>query len=151
MQIQWDNSLNTGHPVVDSQHQELFRRICILIDACREGEPRESVETTLIFIANYVIEHFATEEKLLLEYNFPDAEEHMAEHREFMNQVDRLRKLFELHGADYSLAIDTISTIFGWIGQHIHGRDKSLCRFIQEQNDIRERPNSIVHPLDLSK
>lgn len=151
MKIHWDNSLNTGNSVVDGQHQELCRRVGILVEACKEDAAKEAVQETIRFIEMYMDEHFSTEENLMKECGFPDIEAHRAEHREFCGQVDRIKKLFEIHGADYSLAIDTINTIYGWVGSHIHGHDKALSRFIHEQNANKERPDGIVHPLNLSE
>lgn len=150
MKIQWDNGLNTGNQVVDSQHQELFKRVGLLIDACRQDMPGEAVWAMVNFTEQYMVEHFATEEKLIRQYDVPDAEAHFAEHREFCALVGRIKKLFAIRGADYSLAIDTISTIAGWVGSHIHGRDKALCRFIHEQEEISKQQPAIVHPLNLS-
>lgn len=151
MKIQWDNDLNTGNPVVDGQHQELCRRVGLLVDACREGGAKKAVQDTIGFIEAYMDEHFATEEKFMIEINFPDIEEHKAEHREFCTQVDRIKKLFGIHGADYSLAIDSINTIFSWVGSHIHGRDKAFCRYIQKQKAVEDLRTGIIHPLDLSE
>jgi hemerythrin-like metal-binding protein len=151
MKIQWDNSLNTRNSVVDSQHQELCRMVGRLVEACREDAAKEAVQETIRFIEVYMNEHFTTEENLMAESGFPDIEAHRAEHREFCGQVDRIKKLFEIHGADYSLAIDTINTIFGWVGLHIYGRDKAFCRYIQEQGAIKQQPYGIIHPLNLSE
>ncbi len=123
----------------------------MLVEACREDAAKEAVQETIRFIEIYMDEHFTTEENLMAECGFPDIEAHKAEHREFCGQVGRIKKLFETHGADYSLAIDTINTIYGWVGLHIHGRDKALCRFIQEQNAAKGHSSGIIHPLNLSE
>jgi hemerythrin len=151
MKIQWDNSLNTGDSVVDGQHQELYGRVSLLIEACREGTAKDVVQETIHFIEDYIDCHFSTEENLMMEYNFPDIEAHRAEHREFCSQVERIKRLFATYGADYSMAIDTINTILGWVGSHINSRDKAFCRYIQEQTAIKDRPTGIIHALDLSE
>jgi hemerythrin len=137
MRIQWDDRLLTGNSTIDGQHRELFRKINLLIEACHRGEAREAIEEAIGFLERHIVEHFEAEEKLLQEYNFPDYEAHAQEHREFRSHIARLKKMFDTQGSDYSLVIDTITTLVEWTGFHIHGRDKVFCRYLQEQDEFK--------------
>jgi hemerythrin len=137
MKFQWDDRLSTGNSTIDGQHQELFRRINLLIEACRRGEAKEAIEEAINFLEMYLIEHFNAEEKLLRECNYPDYEAHAKEHSEFRGHVVRLKKMFDTRESDYSMAIDTITTLVEWTGFHIHGRDKAFCRYLREQTEFK--------------
>jgi hemerythrin len=137
MRIQWDDRLLTGNSTIDGQHQELFRRVNLLIEACHRGEAKEAINEAIGFLEIHIVEHFEAEEKLLRDYNFPDYEEHAKEHSEFRGHIIRLKKMFNTHGSDYSMAIDTITILVEWTGFHIHGRDKAFCRYLQEQAELK--------------
>jgi hemerythrin len=64
MAVAWTEELATGIEVIDDQHKELFRRIDGLLEACKAGKGREAVAGVLAFLENYVVEHFAAEEKI---------------------------------------------------------------------------------------
>ena len=61
----WKEHYRVGSELIDSQHQELFRRVSSFIRTVQSDEPwedkLEKVEETLVFMQHYVIIHFADE------------------------------------------------------------------------------------------
>jgi hemerythrin-like metal-binding protein len=136
MRNHWDSKFITGNDDIDEQHQELYRQIDMLVDACYRGENREIITKTVDSVEQYVIEHFQAEEQLLLVYKSPELEIHKREHEEFVGHIARLKKIFDLPEADYMMAVDTINMLIGWAGQHIINRDMIFCRYMQARAEF---------------
>lgn len=138
MQIAWDNKLLTGHPVIDEQHKELFRRIGMLIDICQQPARQQELAGALHSVESHTILHFETEGKLMRDANFPDSQAHEQEHQEFYGHFLRIKKMFQTAGSDYSTVTDTIKSIAQWTGEHINSKDRVFCQFLREQAEFQE-------------
>ena len=82
----WSATLETGHPALDEQHRELFRLHLETLDGVRGGEGR-SPRTALAELLDRTREHFAFEEKLMAEADYPQRELHAKAHSEFMTDL----------------------------------------------------------------
>ncbi|HJV66135.1 MAG TPA: bacteriohemerythrin [Geomonas sp.] len=132
MNIEWTSDLATDVPEIDSQHKEIFSRFDRLFTACSEGKGKEEVLRLLTFLADYVKEHFAAEERLQLRNGFPDYPSHKAEHARFMADVARLQSEFKAEGATLSLVIMTNKTLTAWLTQHIKKRDMEVAAYLRQ-------------------
>jgi hemerythrin len=50
--MQWNSSLSVGVDLIDTQHQELFRRIDSFYDAMKAGRGQDEVLKVLDFMLN---------------------------------------------------------------------------------------------------
>lgn len=131
--IAWSEDLSIGVPAIDAQHKELFRRINSLLDACHQAKGREAVSEILGFLANYVLEHFATEEKLMSERAYPRYEEHRREHEDFKTRLAALSERFAAEGPGIHIIIATNSVVVTWLNRHIRHVDRALGGFLKER------------------
>ena len=90
MDIRWSAALAVGHPEIDRQHQELFRRAAALVEALA-GRERAEAAQHFDFLDRYAVEHFGAEERLMLESCFPGYGVHRAEHLRFVRDYRALR------------------------------------------------------------
>ncbi|MBI5189225.1 MAG: hemerythrin family protein [Nitrospirae bacterium] len=130
MAIRWTDELATGHAVVDEQHREIFRRVDTLIEACKSGKGREEVGGMVEFLAEYVVDHFKTEEKLQRESGYPEYHAHKAMHDQFLGQVVSLRERFDAEGPTITMVLNTNRVVVDWLNQHIKQSDKSFGRYL---------------------
>lgn len=130
MGIEWRDSLLTGHKEIDEQHQEMFRRYNKLLAACKEGYGKEEVRIMLIFLGDYVREHFSAEERLQVKHGFPGYPAHREMHAKFVKTLRELEDTLRTDGATVSLVIQTNQTLADWLTQHISGADKELADFL---------------------
>ncbi len=129
-QVSWDPSLAVGHPQIDAQHQELFRRfekLVLALDAGRSAEIRDLFG----FLAQYAVEHFGAEEKLMEEIGYPGAGVHKAAHARFVREYGELVALYEANGPSRAVAVKTRTWIGGWLRAHIMGIDVALAKFLR--------------------
>ena len=131
MAIEWTKDLAVGIAKIDEQHQELFRKIDQLLEACRQCKGKETVGETIRFLGDYVIEHFGNEERYMDRYNYPESAGHKEQHRQFINSFQELKKKFETDGPGTNIVILTNRIVVNWLNSHIRNVDKVLGVFLK--------------------
>jgi len=81
--IEWTSNFSVKIPLFDAEHQKLIKMINSLEQAMKEGTNKEILSGLLTDVLNYTLRHFAHEEKLMIQYNFPFYAEHKAVHDHF--------------------------------------------------------------------
>lgn len=113
-----------GHPTLDSQHQLLFGLIGDLERAIEANHGRDALADLLQRLFAYVIVHFTTEDRLMLESGYPDAETHRVEHRSLMANLQRLEE--EHQAGAPSAPKDVLRLLTAWARGHIRESDLAL-------------------------
>jgi hemerythrin len=126
MIIRWHTALAVGHPGIDEQHREMFRRAQALVDALTRRD-RAEVARHFEFLGGYAIEHFGDEERLMLETGYPGHGVHRAEHQRFIRDYRALSGLFERHGIVPALTVRASTWLADWLERHIGGADQRLA------------------------
>ncbi len=98
----WQPAYVLGIPVVDAQHERLFR-------LAREAAPLE-------FLLEQIQEHFRTEEELMAAHHYAGLAAHKLEHDSLLSQ---------LAGAQPSEA--TLVFLDGWVTGHIASADRAMA------------------------
>ncbi|CAB1370188.1 bacteriohemerythrin [Denitratisoma oestradiolicum] len=131
--MEWDNSLTTGLPVLDAQHQAIFRCFEQLRDASAQRRMLR-VAHALTQLETYVREHFADEEKVLAAQGFPGLKEHAAEHRQFAGQLVLFRRRFLARDISEELS----QFLADWLENHVRIADMEYVRFLSVLKDGKE-------------
>ena len=132
--IEWKESLRVGIDVVDEQHQELFRRTNLLLEACKQRKGKEAIGELLNYLEGYTRLHFKQEEELQLQYGFDEYESHKKMHEGFIREISRLRKRLEGQGPTSSLVIEASQTLVEWLLRHVGVEDKKLHKFVVDRS-----------------
>ncbi len=122
--------LMTGHPLIDSQHKELFSAINNLMDACALGKGRSSLESTFNFLQNYIIKHFGDEEKLQLSVSYPEYSRHKAAHEEYKKLSQKAGDILIKEGATFT-ALTEINKAVAVLINHVKIEDKKIANHIK--------------------
>jgi hemerythrin len=130
MAIEWKEELATGEEEIDNQHKQLFARFDKLLTACNQGKGKTEVHNLLLFLGDYVMFHFATEENLQITHAYPGYQAHKEQHDNFIKDLQRLKSEFETEGATISLVIQTNQFMLNWLIKHISGTDKELGNYL---------------------
>lgn len=127
--IQWNETLMTGHPVVDADHKQLIDALNELETALRDGAGREKITGTLDFLNRYTREHFAREETHMKNVGCPSYEENCREHALLISRLDSWLVRLE-QGPSITLVLEIHREIANWIRSHILKTDCKLrgCR-----------------------
>lgn len=127
MVVVWDMTMSTGIPRIDSQHQELIRKLNQLLDAMQKGRGKEEIEKLLGFLGEYVIKHFSDEEAEMERFKCPAAIANRIAHQNFIKRFTEFRDRFNKEGASPRIVIDVQKTLIDWVVMHIRGVDTKLA------------------------
>ncbi|MDR2632906.1 MAG: hemerythrin family protein [Treponema sp.] len=130
----WDSTLETGHEVIDTQHQQLFAAINKLLETCEVKKGSEELTKNLDFLNTYTIKHFFDEEKIQQKYNYPDYPNHKQYHETFKNTVKDLTHRLIWSGPTEELIKEVYSSIGDWLVSHIKIQDFKLAKYIKSKN-----------------
>jgi hemerythrin len=134
IRVTWDPNLETGVPEIDGQHRELFARIDRLLAASRERRSREEVGQTLTFLGDYVVHHFAAEERIMAQAEYPDVDAHRAEHAHFVQEFGILYREFKSEGPSTLFIIRVGNRVTAWLREHIYRTDKRLAEYLKARS-----------------
>lgn len=134
MPVIWDPSHETGHALIDLQHQELLGIVQELLAA--EENTHDSLDVILAVLTHFMdftITHFMMEEELMTKVGYPAvAREQMIEqHREFTS-YSRLRVL-EFRKGELLSVLPLQAFLAEWLTAHEFGLDKQLADYIRAQ------------------
>ncbi len=140
MRAEFDDTLITGNEMIDTQHKELIGRINRLLILCENEKPakREAVET-LDYLADYTEFHFAAEEKLQEEIEYPGIVEHKAKHEELRRTVKELHEMLEEQEGPTDQFVACVNEqVTQWLFRHIRGFDRSVAeyRFMRDNENM---------------
>src|SRR5579864_3560457 len=127
----WDDSYKTGHIVVDTQHQELFRLVNQLHTAIMEDRAKPILVPTLEKLAGYALEHFRSEEDLMAKVNYPAMSAHKQMHEELTKEVKELMEKYKSGRTELTIALSNF--LAKWLRQHIKEADLALVKYIHSQ------------------
>jgi hemerythrin len=130
----WDDSVKTGHEMIDEQHKQLFAAVNGLLRACRENKGNDELTRSLNFLSDYTIKHFFDEEQVQLKCKYPDYPAHKQLHENFKATVRDLKVQLIMKGPSEALINDVRAKIGDWLVTHIKGNDIKLGAYIQRQN-----------------
>ena len=131
MAYRWDPSLESGYEKVDNQHKQLISALNNLIEASKSGKGDWTVIQTLDFLTGYAIKHFADEEQLQMDYDYPDYLNHRRIHEEFKKTVREFVGRVNKEGPTEEIICIVSEAIGSWLLNHIRGDDFRMATFIK--------------------
>ncbi len=131
MPVQWTPDLSVGVNLIDDQHKELFKRVNQLLEATSQGKGKDEIGKTLQFLSDYVVTHFGTEEKAMIQHGYGGIAAHKAEHLAFLRDFGDLAKGYDSQGASTSLVLSLQRRVVDWLINHIGKSDKALGAFLK--------------------
>jgi hemerythrin len=115
----WDESLNTGIPVIDSQHRRIVDYINQLQDAI-STDNESMVQEVLDDLVDYTVSHFSFEEHLQEQAQYANFETHKKTHEKFTQRIQDYQERF--HGGE-DIAETLLSDLRDWLIKHIKQDD----------------------------
>lgn len=124
------NDLKTGNELIDSEHEELFRAVNNLLDACNRGQGKDSIHSMADFLTFYVDKHFTDEQKLQQKYHYPDFVAHLAFHEGYKKDLKGIIDAFPPEGPGIG-NLAALNSHIGKLINHIKVDDKKLGQFLK--------------------
>ena len=135
MPITWSPRLAVGAPVIDGQHQEIFRRIAAFLGSMAAGQGRAQLMDTLEFLDTYVVEHFAAETAMMREVAYPYLRSHLGAHAHFLAEMRRIRLQIDNDEIETRTVIRAGALFCDWLREHIGTADRDFGAFLLERRE----------------
>jgi hemerythrin len=130
--------LVTGIPAIDEQHGELLDLANEVVNAAGAGLHPELFDLAATFLAGYAAYHFAAEEAIMTDLDYPQRWQHFDNHRrlqrEVASQVAEARVNRNCETSKDAIAL----FLENWIVHHIRVADREMAEFLRGQTiDLR--------------
>lgn len=130
---EWNEKYSVGIRELDAQHMQLINILGDLHDAMQSHKTSAVLGEILNKLIGYTQSHFATEEKYMTQYNYPDLAAHKAEHEAFKKDVIVFKEYFDLGENLSSVGLNLTSFVKDWLFNHISGTDKAYGPFLNDK------------------
>ncbi len=145
--IDWAESYSIGNALLDQQHKLLFEITNTLIVTKGSYVHSKLISKLLDDLIYYAQVHFSTEEAYMRLHNFPDLDEHINDHNQFILKAENLRELAMKEEKDLSGL--TLDSCLDWLQHHILEEDMSYKYYVEGKGEWRNRA-SIQLPRKMS-
>ena len=133
----WKEKYMLGVPLIDEQHQELFRRVTDFVETVRKPIPweqkTEQVNRTLDFMKDYVVTHFHDEENLQRELGYPELPSHRKLYQEMVAYVVSVSRQYEESGNQEQLMQQFAGRLLAWLINHVASEDQKIADFARRK------------------
>ncbi len=131
MKYELTPDLVTGNKLIDSEHKQLLSTINELMDACGQGKGREKSVEVFRYLLSYVNKHFADEEKLQKQTNYPEYPAHKQFHDTYKKTLENMSQSFLTEGPTVK-NLSTLNQQVGVLVSHIRMTDKKLAKYLHD-------------------
>jgi hemerythrin len=129
--IDWRPEFSVGIPSIDQQHQKLVKMLNDLYNAMQAGQGQAALGNTLIGLAQYCGTHFANEERLMREHNYPDFAAHKDIHEKMTAKVNAL--LQDVKAGKVQTSVPVATFLKDWLTKHIQQTDMKYAPFLKSK------------------
>jgi hemerythrin len=129
----WTDDYRTGVESIDADHQKLLSSANALIEKLLANR-RDNIVNAMSALADALDAHFAEEEGLMDEADYPLLPEHAREHRRLRQSYLQFAARVEADADDYRyLAFACQCIIADWLIDHAQKSDRALASFLQRK------------------
>lgn len=116
---------------MDADHQQIFDYINQLHEMVKSGSSQSQQATVLADLATFTREHFAREEKMMAQHEYPGLDAQLVAHEKLLNTVDGFVDVLKA-GQEINL-ISTLNFLNNWLKQHIMTMDKHYGDYFKQK------------------
>ena len=129
--LEWQNEYSVGVKELDDQHQQLLTIINTLLKEQHETYNADTLTESISSIIHHAYIHFATEERYLVQGNYPSIRQHVLEHVDFIMKTLELSLKVKEGATDSRLEL--LSYLKGWYSSHVLGLDRLYIPYISAE------------------
>ena len=130
--FEWTPEISVGDEKIDGQHQRLLGQVNTLLSYIVSEKNDAIVIDAVSFLDKYISEHLAYEEQYMTEHKYPDIENHIKYHKDFIEHYKTFKERLNAGVSRESLALDIEQYIGNWWLDHIGKEDKKYADFVKE-------------------
>jgi len=127
--ISWSDSFLIDVDIIDDQHRRLFNLAGDVYSLSNSNPDRTALAMSLDELLDYTKYHFAHEEELMRDEDYPRYEAHKLLHEKLTAQTVAFRARFS-NGEPVDIG-EFLGFLYTWLTQHIMDHDKKIGTFLQ--------------------
>jgi hemerythrin len=127
--FEWKDEYSVGIGSIDGQHRNLFALAGELYAAMSAGQGNSVAGSILNRLIRYTKVHFAYEEHLMQQYDYPAYASHKREHDALTERVIAFQADFE--GGKVAMTIQLLQFLQVWLEHHIKEADTAYRPYIK--------------------
>ena len=131
MFIEWSSELETGFPLIDSDHRgivDIVNRLGALIGSEADAQGSSEIGQILCDLTDCVLGHFGHEETLMQSTRYPDFDRHMLSHCQFFASLTQFIYGFET--GQSGLSREIYEFLADWLIQHESSEDQAFVNYL---------------------
>ncbi len=135
--MEWGKDCQHGIKWQDHHHKQLVNTINILLDSIITGaDDKETFDKTVKFIAEFSKVHFQAEELYMKKHGYPRRENHIKEHRCFIEDFNKFIYWHDYQGLESSSEL--LNKLNIWFFRHTQTTDKFLAEFLLKYENAQD-------------
>jgi len=132
--LTWSEEYSVGVKSMDNQHIAMIQMLNELYDAMMEGNALGITGPLLHKLVEYTKIHFASEEKLMAAANYPNLAEHIARHKQLIEEVNQHVAMYERQ--NLFMPIPLLHFLRDWIATHIQKEDRDYGPWVNRATTL---------------
>ena len=120
----WKSEFSVGCTEIDKQHQQLFAMAGELHRAMLEAHGSEVLAGLLNRLVDYTTYHFASEERQMRHFAYPEYEQHRQQHAKLTEQVLEYQR--QVLSGKIAASVGVMMFLSEWLKTHIQQSDQKL-------------------------
>lgn len=128
MYIHWEEQLELGNDLIDTQHRMLVL-LCRRLDiAIKTRQSEQAIRWVMLELKKFTEFHFLSEENLMHEIGYPGVSDHALVHSELLLQLEMMLAKIGHHR---EFPEDLLHFLNKWLVQHVVHDDLKIAEFIR--------------------
>ena len=127
--IKWRDGYNTGVEQFDMEHHKIVELIDFMYEAIRDKSGKDIIEKACGEVISYTGYHFANEEKAMQAVNYPELEDHLAEHNRLKTKALKFQEMISTNFPEGTN--EFYKFLRDWLVDHIQECDKKYGTYLK--------------------
>ncbi len=132
--LEWTDELSVGIPEVDEDHKRFIKLVNGLNQAILDRQGLAEIRKCMQLLLDDAEQHFAHEERLFKQWNYPDSDEHAEKHAQVTEELHAIKDEFNLKNTEYK-----------WIAAGLKIKEALIEHLMNEDMKYRDYYRSMSH------
>ena len=129
--MSWKERYSVGVEEIDRQHRGLLDIINQIANSFEKKDEWQSTSAIIDSLIHYAYNHFATEERYMVEAEYPELSWHIGLHIAFMRKVFLMSEEYRQQGL--ALQKEILSYLSSWFSSHVLEVDRKYMSYMEKK------------------
>jgi hemerythrin-like metal-binding protein len=127
----WKERYSVGVEEIDRQHRGLLDIMNQITNSFEKKDDWQATSAIINSLIHYAYNHFATEERYMMEAEYPELSLHIELHIAFMRKIFLLSEEYKQHGL--ALQKEILAYLANWYSSHILEADRKYMSSMEKK------------------